>query len=89
MQGTEYMDFFGANYDAWKETAKAYADRYEKDMKGLNNKSITDYRILAEGVTATVYEDNTVVYVNKTKADYVDDAVKIPARDYVVERSGN
>lgn len=89
LQGTEYMDFFGANYDAWKETAKAYASRYEKDMKGLNNKSITDYRILAEGVTATVYEDNTVVYVNKTKAEYVDDVVTIPARDYVVERSGN
>lgn len=89
LQGTEYMDFFGANYDAWKDTAKAYADRYEKDMKGLNNKAITDYRILADGVTATVYEDNTVVYVNKTKADYVDDVVTIPARDYLVERSGN
>ncbi len=89
LQGTEYMDFFGANYDAWKEKAKAYADRYEKDMKGLNNKAITDYRILADGVTATVYEDNTVVYVNKTKADYVDDVVTIPARDYLVERSGN
>ena len=89
LQGTEYMDFFGANYDSWKDTAKAYADRYEKDMKGLNNKAITDYRILAAGVTATVYEDNTVVYVNKTKADYVDDVVTIPARDYLVERSGN
>lgn len=89
LQGTEYMDFFGANYDAWKETAKSYADRYVNEMKGLNNKSITDYRILADGVTATVYEDNTVVYVNKTKADYVDDVVTIPARDYLVERSGN
>ena len=87
MQGTEYMDFFGANYDGWKDMAKEYAQRYEKEMAGLNNKYITEHRILANGVTATVYEDNTVVYVNTTTSEYTDEAVTIPARDYLVERS--
>lgn len=88
MQGTEYMDFFGSNYDGWKEKAMEYASRYEKEMAGLNNQYITEHRILAEGVTATVYEDNTVVYVNTTTSEYADESVTIPARDYLVERSG-
>ncbi len=87
LQGTEYMDFFGANYDGWKDMAKEYAQRYEKEMAGLNNKYITEHRILANGVTATVYEDNTVVYVNTTTSPYTDGEVTIPARDYKVERS--
>ncbi len=87
VQGTEYMDFFGANYDGWKERAKEYATRYEKEMAGLNNQYITEHRILADGVTATVYEDNTVVYVNTTEFEYTDETVTVPARDYLVERS--
>ena len=88
LQGTEYMDFFGANYDGWKAKAKEYTSRYEKEMAGLNNQYITEHRILAEGVTATVYEDNTVVYVNTTTSAYTDGTVTVPARDYLVERSG-
>ncbi len=87
VQGTEFMDYFGANYDGWKEMANEYAKRYEKEMAGLNNKFITEHRILADGVTATVYEDNTVVYVNTTMTEYKDENVTIPARDYKVERS--
>lgn len=87
LQGTEYMDFFGANYDGWKDKAKEYANRYETEMAGLNNQFITEHRILADGVTATVYEDNTIVYVNTSVFDYTDETVTIPARDYLVERS--
>lgn len=87
VQGTEFMDYFGANYDGWKDKAKAYATRYEKEMAGLNNQFITDHQILANGVTATIYEDNTIVYVNTTEFDYADETVTIPAREYLVERS--
>ncbi len=87
VKGTEYMEFFGANYDGWKEKAKEYATRYEKEMAGLNNQFITEHRILADGVTATVYEDNTVVYVNTSEFEYTDETVTIPAREYLVERS--
>jgi hypothetical protein len=58
-------------------------------MEGLNNLYMVDHQVLSEGVTATVYEDNTIVYVNQTLTDYEDGSVFVPARDYVVERSGN
>ena len=35
------------------------------------------------------YEDDTVVYVNTTEYAYSDESVTIPAKDYLVERSGN
>ena len=89
LQGTEYMDFFGANYEGWKEKARTFYLRYREEMVGLNNLYIVDHQVLSEGVTATVYEDNTIVYVNQTLTDYEDGSVFVPARDYVVERSGN
>lgn len=89
LQGTEYMDFFGANYEGWKEKARTFYLRYREEMEGLNNLYMVDHQVLSEGVTATVYEDNTIVYVNQTLTDYEDGSVFVPARDYVVERSGN
>lgn len=89
LQNTEYMEFFGAAYGQWKETAKEYYLRYKKDMAGLNNQYITGHEVLTNGVTATTYENGTVVYVNYNTTDYVDGSMTVPARDYLVERSGN
>lgn len=91
LQNTEYMEFFGAAYDQWKDTAKDYYLRYKEEMAGLNNQFITDHEVLVTGVTATTYEDGTVVYVNYNTTDYEDESgtLTVPARDYLVERSGN
>lgn len=89
LQDTEYLDYFGATYDEWKDIAKGYYTRYKTEMAGLNNLFITDYKVLSEGVTATTYEDGTVVYVNFTLHDYSDGSLTISAKDYVVERSGD
>ncbi len=89
LQDTEYLNYFGATYDDWKDIAKGYYTRYKEEMAGLNNLYITDYQVLSEGVTATTYEDGTVVYVNFTSFEYSDGSLVIPAKDYMVERSGD
>ncbi len=89
LQNTEYMDYFGADYEQWKEWAKDYYLRYKEEMAGLNNQYITDHDVLAEGVTATTYENGTVVYVNYNTKAYTDGTLTVPAKDYLVERSGN
>lgn len=89
LQNSEYMDYFGSNYDGWKEFAKSYYLRYKEEMAGLNNQYITGHTILADGVTATTYENGTVVYVNYNDEAYTDGTVTVPAKDYLVERRGN
>lgn len=88
LQNTEYTDFFGAHYDSWKNIAKEYYTRYKSEMDGLYDKFITDHKVLADGVSATTYENGTVVYVNYNETPYSDGKISIPARDYLVERRG-
>ncbi len=89
LQNTEYMEYFAADYSQWKDIAKKYYLRYKEEMAGLNNQFITNHKVLAVGVTATTYEDGTVVYVNYNTSDFKNGALEIPAKDYLVERSGN
>lgn len=89
LQNTEYMEFFGADYNEWKGIALNYYTRYKKEMAGLNNKMITNHEKITDKVTATTYENGTVVYVNYGLTEYTDGNVKVPARDYLVERGGN
>lgn len=89
LQNSEYMDYFGACYDGWKDWAKEYYLRYKEEMAGLNNQYITGHSVLEPGVTTTTYENGTVVYVNYNNEDYTNGTVTVPARDYLVERRGN
>lgn len=88
LQDTEYMEFFAADYNAYKNVANEYYTRYKKEMAGLNNQYIINHEILADGVSVTTYENGTKVYVNYGINEYVGDTVTVPARDYLVERSG-
>lgn len=89
LQNSEYMDYFGAYYDGWKDWAKEYYLRYKEEMAGLNNQYITGHSVLEPGVTTTTYENGTVVYVNYNNEDYTNGTLTVPARDYLVERRGN
>lgn len=89
LQNSEYMDYFGACYDGWKDWAKEYYLRYKEEMAGLNNQYITGHAVLVSGVTSTTYENGTVVYVNYNNEDYTNGTLTVPARDYLVERRGN
>lgn len=89
LQNTEFTEYFGANYDNWKQLGVKYYEKYKNEMSGLNDETITDHKILADKVTATYYSNGTVVYVNKSLTDYrVNEKIKVGARDYLVERSG-
>lgn len=87
LQNTYYTQYFGADFDAWKEKMLAiYAD-YEGALGHVFNQTITDHIIAAPGVRMTVYEDGTKVYVNYNNEDYkTEDGRVLPARDYLVVR---
>ena len=85
LQNTYYTQYFGAGYEAWKDTMLTIYQRYEKSLNGTFNQRITDHAKLDKGVTLTAYEDGTKVYVNYNYEDYTtQDGTLLPARDYLV-----
>ena len=86
LQDSAYSCYTSSGYGPWKDEAIAMIVRYQSDMSGLNRQRITDHEQLSDGVAVTTYEDGTKVYVNYNEVDYRNGAVKIPARDYLVER---
>jgi len=78
--------YTSAGYEAWKEEAIAMITRYQTEMAGLNTQKITGHERLTKDVAVTTYADGTKVYVNYGTQDYRNGAVKVPGRDYKVER---
>ena len=83
---TMYSSYSASGYDRWKDEIVGMITRYQAEMKGLNRCRIVDHMHLAEEVSMTVYEDGTKVYVNYSNDVFKFGSVRIPARDYVVER---
>ena len=86
LQDSTYSCYTSSGYAYWKDQVIPMIQRYQREMRGLNQVRITDHVRLAEEVTKTVYADGTAVYVNYGSEDYRAGGVQIPARDYVVER---
>lgn len=86
LQNTYYTQYFGANFDSWKDRFVEVYERYEKELGSTFNQRIVGHKILSEGVTLTTYEDGTKVYVNYRYDDYTTEGgVVLPARDYLVK----
>ena len=85
LQNTYYTQYFGANYDAWKEKMMEIYNRYDSELGTTFNERITNHEIVEDGVTLTTYENGTKVYVNYNTKDYkAGNGITVPARDYLV-----
>ena len=86
LQNTYYTQYFGSNYDGWKDKFSEIYHKYEDSLGHTFNQRITGHQVLDKNVTLTEYADGTKVYVNYRYDDYTTgDGVKLPARDYVVK----
>ncbi|MCL2190196.1 MAG: DUF5696 domain-containing protein [Defluviitaleaceae bacterium] len=87
LQVTRYLRYFANEFDRWVHVANDLYQSYVQNFGHLYNQFIVDHQILCRrGVTVTVYEDGTRVYVNTTMADFTEGSVTIPAGRYVVVR---
>lgn len=85
LQNTYYTQYFGANYDAWKDRMMEIYGRYESELGKTCKERMTDHETLTDGVKMTVYENGTKVYVNYNMTDYkMENGTVVPARDYLV-----
>ncbi|MDE7300366.1 MAG: hypothetical protein K2N94_16330 [Lachnospiraceae bacterium] len=88
LQRTQYTYLYGTQYELWKDRAVASYKEYNEALGGVFNQFITGHRTVASGVTETVYEDGTRVYVNYNYTDYSDGGLQVGARSYTVKKGG-
>jgi len=84
LEVTRYGRYFANEFDRWFSRANDLYHNYKHLVGHLYNQLIIDHQILAEGVTVTVFEDGTRIYVNTSLVDYADGFV--PSRRYIVVR---
>ena len=85
LQNTYYTQYFGSNYDSWKDEMLEIYSRYDAELGKTYKQRITNHEVLDEGITLTAYEDGTKVYVNYSSTDYkIKSGITLPARDYMV-----
>lgn len=84
LQNTLYTQYFGAEYDAWRDKIISIYTRYNEELGHTFNQQMVDHEIVSDAVRCSVYADGTKVYVNYGYTDAVADGVTVPARDYIV-----
>ncbi|WP_092324495.1 DUF5696 domain-containing protein [Butyrivibrio sp. YAB3001] len=86
-QKTLYTDYYGSNYDAWKNHMLEIYNKYNTELGHTFNQEMVGHDNLSSDVSLTEYADGTKVYVNYGYSEFTtDDGVVVPSRDYVVTR---
>ena len=84
---TRYLRYFANEFDLWVNVANDLYQSHVANFGHLYNQLIVDHQILdRRGVTVTIYEDGTRVYVNSSLIDFNEGGVSIPAQQYRVVR---
>ena len=81
-----YRRFFANEYGRWIGEADMLYQNHSRNFSHLYNQLIVDHVILSDGVTVTVYEDGTRVYVNMSFVDFHADGFTVPSMRYRVVR---
>lgn len=83
-QKTLYSEYYGANYDSWRDRAVEMYTRYNNELGSVFAQEMTGYDNLTDRVSVTEYADGTKVYVNRGYDAYMSDDGEVAARDYLV-----
>lgn len=76
--------FYATTYENWKDDAIAIYTEVNNALKYVQNASITDHRILDQGLRAVTYDNGITIYINTGNSDKTADGITIPARSYQI-----
>jgi len=85
LQDTYYTNFYGADFDLWKDRIATIYSEYSKAFDGLFDKKITNHYLASDKVRVTEYENGAKVYVNYSYDDETVDGITLAARSYLVK----
>ena len=76
--------YFGAAFERCRDDIVSMCLEYQPLYDSIRGKRMTDYRILDEGVTLTVYENGVSVLVNTGTETYQDEQYTVNAQQFAV-----
>jgi hypothetical protein len=88
---TSEMKYTGMNllystqYDVWLEDAVRIYEGVNEALKHVTGSTITEHEAAAPGIRKVTYDNGCIIYINYNDSDADIDAVKIPARSYVIK----
>ncbi|HIZ19417.1 MAG TPA: hypothetical protein H9674_00975 [Firmicutes bacterium] len=80
---TSFNWLYGSSYDNWSEQAKADFAAFNEVYATLYDQALVSYEE-ADGVSRTVFENGTVILVNRTEQAATVEGMEVPAQDYCV-----
>ncbi|MBQ0001892.1 MAG: hypothetical protein KBT01_10240 [Clostridiales bacterium] len=88
LQNTLYTEYFGAEYDSWRDKILSTYNRYNEELGHTFSQKMVGHEKLNSDFTATTYEDGTVVYVNYSyDIQTTPEGQKVSPRDYLVVKN--
>lgn len=90
LQSSRFLTYYANQYSMWADTAEALLKEFDELVGSTYNQYIKNYLILSDcnNVSLTEYENGVQVYVNKSRADFNHNGLRIPAMDYLVRGGG-
>ena len=86
--GTQLNFLTGAQAELWVETILRQQAEVAAVWAQTEGTPIRSHTVLAQGVTRTLYENGTAVYVNRNAMDWQGAGVTVPADGYTVRQEG-
>ncbi|MHB1485234.1 MAG: DUF5696 domain-containing protein [Saccharofermentanales bacterium] len=81
-------DFYGINYNAWKDQAIDAYHKINDALAGCQTSTIISHNIIQKGLSQTIYSNGTRIYVNFNDFETKDGDVTISPRNYKVIKGG-
>ena len=84
---TDYNWLYGSTYNNWKDDAIKFFKEYNDVYSELSNCVITKHSN-NNGISETVFENGTVIYVNRNETEYKANGITVPPMGYKVIGGG-
>ncbi len=88
LRDTGYATLFSSTYEDWEHVVVDTYREFKENLDCVYGQQIVDHTILTDDLIRVKYANGVTVYVNYGDTEAAADNVKVPAKDYVVNRGG-
>lgn len=87
LHDTPLEDYFSLEYTSWKSVAADIYSKINSALKHTEGQSITEHKVLKEGIVLVKYSGGTEILINYTPNDAVTEHGEVAAKSFTVKES--